>query len=232
MEHSTDVLFDSTIIIGAHFAEGEQLEACRAVLALAEQRRIRAHICGNALGQIAEDLARSEGKDSAKEWITEARQYLHVVATSSQILDAALSHSSSADGVLIRRRDHHATAPCWIGAHRHPERRRLFRRTNTGRPAATVARTGVSTDRRRLTHRTGGRDASPPDPASFPKAAELAGNIFFCQLFAGVFEHLFGIAHLDQISGPAACEISTEKNAVVSATRVACCMLWVTRATV
>jgi predicted nucleic acid-binding protein len=101
MENSTDVLFDSTIIVGAHVAEGEEREACRAALALAEQRRIRAHICGNALGQIAEDLARSAGKEAAKEWITEARQYLNVVATNSAILEAALSYSLSADGVYL-----------------------------------------------------------------------------------------------------------------------------------
>ena len=101
MENITDVLFDSTIIVAAHLAEGEQREACRAALALAERRRVRAHVCGNALGQIAEDLARSGGRDFAKGWLTEARRYLDVVATSGGILDAALSDSLSADGVYL-----------------------------------------------------------------------------------------------------------------------------------
>jgi len=101
MENITDVLFDSTIIVAAHLAEGEQREACRAALALAEQRRIRAHVCGNAFGQVAEDLARSEGKEAAREWITNVSGYLNVAATSSEILDAALKHSLSADGVFL-----------------------------------------------------------------------------------------------------------------------------------
>lgn len=58
---------------------------------------------------------------------------------------------------LIGRRDHDAHgAPVEYSAHRHPERRRLFRSKDTGRAAATVAQTGVSAGRNHLTYRTGG----------------------------------------------------------------------------
>ncbi|MGB5734788.1 MAG: PIN domain-containing protein [Thiohalocapsa sp.] len=94
-------MFDATIIMGAHLAEGEERDACLGVLALAKQKRIRAHICGNSLGQIAEELARGEGRDSAKEWMANARQFLNVVPTSNEILDAALSNALNGDRVYF-----------------------------------------------------------------------------------------------------------------------------------
>lgn len=101
MENIADVLFDSTIIVGAYLAEGAPGAACRAALALAGQHRIRAHICGNALGQIAEDIARNEGRGPARVWLDETRRSLHVVPTSNEILDAALNHCLSVDGLYL-----------------------------------------------------------------------------------------------------------------------------------
>ena len=101
MENIANILFDATVIMGAHLADGEERDACQGVLALAQQQRIRAHICGNSLGQIAEELARGEGRESAKEWIMGVRQFLKVVPTSTEILDAALSNALNEDRVYF-----------------------------------------------------------------------------------------------------------------------------------
>ncbi|MGB5834201.1 MAG: PIN domain-containing protein [Thiohalocapsa sp.] len=93
MGNVTHVLFDSTIIVGAHFADQAERDACQAVLSLAEQGRIRAHICGNALGHVIEDLARVQGSRSTNDWLKSARRYIEVVATSADILDAAMDDS-------------------------------------------------------------------------------------------------------------------------------------------
>src|SRR5262249_53570732 len=58
-------------------------------------------------------------------------------------------------------------------------------------------------------------------------SAELAGDVLLGWASPGVVEDLPGVAVLDPVAGPPPCVVSTDRNAVLSATRLACCRLCV-----
>jgi len=101
MEHAPKVLLDSTILLSAHLAPSTERDACRVVLSMAEQGRIRAHICGHALSRIIEELGKALGRDSTTQWITNARNYLEVATTTAEVLDAALRQMDGMDRIYF-----------------------------------------------------------------------------------------------------------------------------------
>ena len=99
MDRTTNVLFDSTILLGAQLADEPLRTHCRAALALAESGLVRGHVCGCAVTELAEELTRAAGTEFTRREIMALRDHLDVLPTADAVLDACLQESLSDRGI-------------------------------------------------------------------------------------------------------------------------------------
>jgi len=90
VDHTTNVLFDSTILLGARLADEPLRTQCRAALALAESGAVRGHVSDCAVAELAEELLRAAGVDATRRELAALRAHVEVIPSEDAVLDACM----------------------------------------------------------------------------------------------------------------------------------------------
>lgn len=101
MENVVDVLFDSTVVLGAQLGDASHKALCGAALALAEDGALQGWICSHSLREITETLAKALGPMTARRELAGLRSYLRFADTREDSVDAALDRALSARGPAL-----------------------------------------------------------------------------------------------------------------------------------